>query len=543
MPYARLLSRAACAALVASYYLAAGVVAAAQPAAATSSESAGPAAPAESPPPVARELRAAWIATVGNIDWPSRPGLSTVEQQAELVALLDRAAELKLNAVIFQVRPAADALYASRLEPWSEYLVGTQGVAPDPYYDPLAFAIEEAHRRGLELHAWFNPYRARHASARSEPAATHVSRRHPELVRRYGPYLWMDPGDPAVRRLTRRVVLDVVRRYDVDGVHIDDYFYPYQENDAAGRLIPFPDDVTWRRYRRAGGRLSRDDWRRRNVDLLVRELYEAIKATKPWVKFGISPFGIWRPGSPPTIRGLDAYTELFADSRKWVRNGWLDYVAPQLYWSVDSLGQSFPLLLRWWTEQNVHGRHVWPGLFTSRVGAQSDRHWSTDEIVEQIRLTRAQPGASGDIHFSMKALMPAPEDPARDTLAGRLRDTLYAEPALVPASPWLRRARPPRPRIRVHADSLGGTVAELRPGGSARPWLWVVRSRTADAWTTTILPGEQLRHLLADAGAAAQPDVVVVSAIDRVGNESAPATYRLPERLLRVQKDSAGSQE
>lgn len=217
------------------------------------------------PPEPMREFRGAWIATVANIDWPSKPGLPVAQQKAELIALLDRAAQLHFNAIIFQVRPACDAMYASSLEPWSEYLTGTQGQAPEPFYDPLAFAIEEAHKRGLELHAWFNPYRARHLKAKSPVAPNHISQTHPEWVRKYGGQLWLDPGEPGVREHILRVVLDVVNRYDVDGVQFDDYFYPTPEKDADGHEIDFPDEASWKKYGEATG-LSRDDWRRENVN-------------------------------------------------------------------------------------------------------------------------------------------------------------------------------------------------------------------------------------------------------------------------------------
>jgi len=298
------------------------------------------------PPAPLREFRAAWIATVGNIDWPSRKTLSTQEQKAELLAILDRAAQLKLNALIFQVRPACDALYASRIEPWSEYLTSTMGQPPEPFYDPLDFAVEEAHKRGLELHAWFNPYRARLLAAGSPAAPNHVSKTRPQLVRQYGKYLWLDPGERAVQDYSLSVIMDVVNRYDVDGIHFDDYFYPYKEKDAEGKELDFPDDASWRRFG-AGGKLSRDDWRRENVNLFIERVYKSIKAAKPWVKFGISPFGIWRPGNPPQIKGFDAFAELYADSRKWLANGWVDYFAPQLYWPIDPPDQSFPVLLRW----------------------------------------------------------------------------------------------------------------------------------------------------------------------------------------------------
>src|SRR5436190_6178160 len=239
------------------------------------------------PPKPMREFRAAWIATVGNIAWPSRRDSSTAEQKAELLALFDRAVQLRLNAIIFQVRPACDALYASTIEPWSEYLTGTMGKAPKPFYDPLAFAVEEAHKRGLELHAWFNPYRARNSLAGSI-APNHVSKTHPQLVRHYGALLWLDPGEKEVQDYSLAVIMDVVRRYDIDGVHFDDYFYPYPEKDRAGNYLELPDYVSWKRYG-VGGGLSRDDWRRENINSFIRMVYEFIKAAKPWVKFGISP--------------------------------------------------------------------------------------------------------------------------------------------------------------------------------------------------------------------------------------------------------------
>ena len=397
-------------------------------------------------PAVEREFRGVWVASVDNIDWPSRRGLSTCDQQAELIALLDRAVALHLNAIILQVRPAADALYASRLEPWSEYLTGVQGRAPSPWYDPLAFAVQEAHARGLELHAWFNPYRARQSRAKSPPSASHVARTMPSLVKSYGPYLWMDPGEPAIRRRTLAVVLDVVRRYDIDGVHIDDYFYPYQEYDRRGRVIDFPDTRSWKRYRKGGGRLARADWRRHNVDELVKQLYTGVHAVKPWVKFGISPFGIWRPGNPPSITGYDAYERLYGDSRKWLRSGWVDYYTPQLYWPIAQIPQSYPTLLGWWVEQNEKGRHMWPGNYTNKVGPGRDQGWAADEVLEQIRITRAQPGDGqralqhDRIPRGERLARHSPRDRAlrragarsRDAVARR-RDACHSGPAPAPA--------------------------------------------------------------------------------------------------------------
>jgi uncharacterized lipoprotein YddW (UPF0748 family) len=484
------------------------------------------------PPPIQREFRGAWVASVANIDWPSRPGLSTWEQQAELLAILNRCVALNLNAVVLQVRPAADALYDSPYEPWSAYLTGVEGRAPAPYYDPLAFAVGEAHKRGLELHAWFNPYRARHPSARGAAARTHVSVTHPELVRTYGRYQWMDPGEPSVRAQTLRVMLDVVKRYDVDGIHIDDYFYPYPEVGPDSLTIPFPDSASYARYSRGGGKLALDDWRRENVNTLIRDIYRRTKAIKPWVKVGVSPFGIWRPGSPPGIAGFDAYDKLYADSRKWLREGWVDYLVPQLYWPISQTAQSYPTLLQWWMAENVMGRAVWPGHNTSRAAGTA---WPSDELLAQVRLTRSA-GAGGDVHFSMRALMPLsgvrrdsvlvgvatqpPPQAGAAALADRLRSELYAEPALVPAMPWLSKTRPARPTTTVRVDSATGErVVRLTPGDGRHVVSWTVRVLDGDQWRTWIIPGSERRLVVGPAGSPA-PSRVVVTAVDRYGTES-----------------------
>ena len=490
--------------------------------------SAQPLAP---PPTITREFRGVWVASVANIDWPSRPGLSAWQQQAELLAILDRARTLNLNAVLLQVRPAADALYASRYEPWSEYLTGVEGRAPEPYYDPLSFAVREAHKRGLELHAWFNPYRARHPSATSVAARTHISVTHPQLVRTYGKYLWMDPGEPAVLRQTLDVMLDVVKRYDVDGIHIDDYFYPYPDLGPDSLDVPFPDSTSYARYRRRGGALGLRDWRRHNVDTLVEEIYRRTKAVKPWVKVGISPFGIWRPGYPEQIKGFDSYEKLYGDSRRWLREGWIDYFTPQLYWPVAQTAQSYPVLLDWWLGENVKARHMWPGHNASRAAAGGT--WSPDELNAQIRATRAT-AATGDVLFSMRSLMPAngvsrdsvsvgvatqpPPARAAAAMADRLFAELYGAPALVPASPWLSRRVPATPRASVARDaSSGDHVLRIVPAAGAR-WI-TVRAFTEGGWRSWILPASQTSLVLAPRAAAA-PARVVVTIVDRYGTES-----------------------
>jgi uncharacterized lipoprotein YddW (UPF0748 family) len=370
------------------------------------------------------EIRGGWVATVNNIDWPSEPGLPVARQQAELRALLDTAADVNLNMVILQVRTACDALYDSPIEPWSEYLTGRMGVAPQPHYDPLAFAVAEAHARGLELHAWFNPYRARYHTTVSDLAPNHILRRRPDLVRRYGTHWWLDPGEPEVMDHTVSVILDVVRRYDIDGVHFDDYFYPYPENDAAGNVIPFPDDASWRKYRQRGGTLGLDDWRRDNVNRLVARLHREIKALDPDCIFGISPFGIWRPGNPPGIQGFDQYSQMWADPRHWAASGWLDYLAPQLYWPTFQEAQSYSALLGWWMAQDLRGTLIAPGNAVYRIAGEQ-HHWGIDEYARQMRFTR-ELGAAGNIHYHLGNI--------QDNWGG-VRDylkTLYTEPAPLP---------------------------------------------------------------------------------------------------------------
>ena len=463
------------------------------------------------PPKVMREMRAAWVASVGNIDWPSTNGLTTTQQKVEMTALLDRAAELKLNTIIFQVRPACDALYNSAYEPWSEYLTGTMGKPPEPFYDPLAFAIEQAHRRGLELHAWFNPYRARHLLAKSPIAPNHISRTHPEWVRHYGRMLWLDPGEKGVQEYSLKVVMDVVNRYDIDGVHFDDYFYPYAESDASGKDLEFPDDSSWRRFG-AGGKLNKDDWRRESVNVFIHRVYESIKAAKPWVKFGISPFGIWRPGNPPQIRGLDAFARLHADSRKWLANGWVDYLAPQLYWAIAPPETSFPVLLKWWAQQNTQGRLLCPGLKSYNTSGK----WQPAEIISQIRWTRRQPGASGHVHWDMRTLM------RNGALDAALEREVYNEPAVVPATPWLGHILTDKPALTV-ASGGGSLTADWAVPNSQSVRMWILQTRQGTQWTTQLLPCSKRATALA----RPLPNVIAVTAIDRCGNATSPAVLEL----------------
>jgi uncharacterized lipoprotein YddW (UPF0748 family) len=457
---------------------------------------------AEEPPTLKREFRGVWVATVANIDWPTRPGLDADVQKKELVAILDRCKALNLNAVVLQVRPMCDALYESKREPWSEFLSGKQGKSPG--YDPLAFAVEEAHRRGLELHAWFNPYRAWHPSAKSEPAESHLTKTRPDLAKKYGKHRWLNPTSAEVQEHSLGVILDVVKRYDLDGIHLDDYFYPYPESEG-GEEIPFPDDDTWVRYQKDGGKRSLDDWRRNAVNTFVKRLYADVKKAKPWVKVGISPFGIWRPGHPPGIDGLDQFAKLYADAKLWFNEGWVDYFTPQLYWPIAQEKQSYPKLLAWWAGENAKGRHLWPGNIPSRV-TMTDKGWSAREIGDQIRATRAQKGAGGNIHFSMKPLL------ANTGGVGDVLKEVYREPALVPASPWLSDKKPMKPKIEWWKTD---DQRSLRVTGGEGVNLVAVWLSDGKEWTQRVLPCRAGAVTVATDAARAR-----VIAIDRYGGES-----------------------
>ncbi|ODU11053.1 MAG: hypothetical protein ABS84_01040 [Rubrivivax sp. SCN 71-131] len=444
--------------------------------------------PGSEPPPLPREFRGAWVATVANIDWPSRPGLPSAQQRQEMHALLAQAKAIGLNAIVLQVRPSADAIYPSALEPWSEYLGGASGRPPDAPWDPLAEWIAHAHGLGLELHAWFNPYRARHPSARSAAAASHVVNAEPQLVRAYGDQLWMDPAEPRAAQRLLDVVRDVLQRYDVDGVHIDDYFYPYPVVDAQGAELPFPDDVPWQRHLDAGGAPGRAAWRRAQVDALVERLHRDVHAAKPWVRVGVSPFGLPRPDRrPPGIAGFSQYDKLHADVERWLAEGWLDYLAPQLYWPIAQAPQAFAVLQQTWREGNPQRRHIWPGLFTSRLGAERNAY-DAAEVLAQVALTR-HAGAvdDGHLHFSMAALL---QD--RDGIAGRLRQGPYAQAALTPATPWLDE---PPPQPPAHAWQPRTRELMLKPGAGAPLRQVVLWTLQAEGWRWQALPMPQGKAL------------------------------------------------
>lgn len=485
------------------------------------------------PPAVPREFRAAWSTPIwdrGFRDWPSKPNMTPAEQRAELVTMLDNAAAMGLNAIILHVRLAGDALYPTPYAPWSVFLSGESGVGPQPAYDPLAFAVEEAHARGIQLHAWFNPFRAMLPNFAGQAALSHVTKKHPEWIRKYGSQTWIDPGDPAARKFVLETILDVAKRYDVDGIHLDDYFYPYREARTVTKRvrgkrvrtsveIPFPDDKTWKKFGRAQGYTDRDDWRRHNIDEFVESLYKGVKAIKPAMPVGISPFGIWRPGNPPGITGLDSYQEIYADSRKWLRQGWVDYIVPQIYWEIGGTQDRFRQLDAWWRTQNPLGRHVWPGLYTSRVYGSGDL-WSMGEIAGQVaRIRDTRIGTAdvpGHVHFRLGALFSSD-----GRLAATLADS-YRERALVPAFPWLGPQKPAAPVLDVVAAE-GAASFTVTPGDTTRVRWWLIQTRGRDgAWTTNLRPAGEGK-LAAGAFGTNDPDEVAVTAISATGVASDPA--------------------
>ncbi len=405
-----------------------------------------------------REMRGVWLSSVSNLDFPSRTGLTAAQAEAELVAVVDRVVATGLNTLFFQVRPESDALYMSSLEPWSRFLTGTQG--RDPGYDPLALLLGLAHDRGLEVHAWINPYRGM-SSASATTASTHVTRTLSEHAIRYGSAIVMDPGAPEVRAHVLAVIEDLTERYpQLDGVHFDDYFYPYPDADST----PFPDNDTYAAYTRGGGTLSLADWRRDNVNTLVREVHELLLASHPSMRFGISPFGIYRPGMPAGIRGLDAYATIYCDAPHWMAEDWVDYVAPQLYWPTTPAAQAFEPLIGWWGMQADAHEHVFAGQALYRLGSTAT--WTLAELETQIGLVRAlEPGGrvGGSLFFRYANL-----DADVLGVATAFEDRVYEAPALPPAIPRLT-APPPPPSALAQLGPRGLAITHPDPS-AVRFW-------------------------------------------------------------------------
>lgn len=457
-------------------------------------------------PEVDREFRAAWIATVANINWPTKNNLTTQQQKDEAIKILDLLQDANFNAVIFQARPSADAMYKSDLEPWSYFLTGAIGKAPTPFYDPLEFWIEESHKRGMELHVWLNPYRAHHTTGGPITNESMVKKMPEQIIKLRNGMYWMDPSDEKTQDHTSKIIKDLVKRYDIDAIHIDDYFYPYREYNGGK---DFPDNRTWNDYQKRGGNLSRADFRRANVNKFIKRIHDEIKAEKSYVKFGISPFGIWKPGFPEGIKGTSQYDELYADAKLWLNEGWLDYFSPQLYWKNDG-PQSFTSLLRWWESENSEKRHLWPGLNTIGLKDVADR---PTEIVNQINSTRAilKKGA-GEIHYSVDGLSKSP------AMLNAVKNA-YKTKALIPKSPWIKTSVLEKPILFVE-NANNSVKAKWNTLDNQKVFQWILYTKYGETWETEILERDMISQNLPLTKNGKKLNTVAVKSVDRLGNES-----------------------
>ena len=390
--------------------------------------------------PPKHEFRGVWVATVANIDWPVSQCLTSEEQQQAFKELVTFHKDNGINALIVQVRPNADALYDSNYEPWSRWLTGKEGKAPDPYYDPLEFMIKECRVQQMEFHAWFNPFRAVFVGDTTALDSSHIYFQHPDWIVFYGKHGYLNPGEPEARKFSLNVIMDVVNRYDIDGVHFDDYFYPYRIDS-----LEFADSISYKTY--GDTLVDKDNWRRKNINQFIEAVHDSIEAVKPEVKFGVSPFGVWRnrdkdPLGSDSQAGQTTYDDLYADVRLWLQNGWLDYVAPQIYFSIGYPPADYEKLLDWWT-RNTFGRQLYIGQAAYKVDNNHDENWKLpSQIPEQIRMNRRNFQVDGSIYFSARSFL-------KNSLS--LNDSLkkehYRHPALIPAMNWNREEKlaPPDP--------------------------------------------------------------------------------------------------
>jgi uncharacterized lipoprotein YddW (UPF0748 family) len=466
-----------------------------------------------------REFRAAWIATVGNIDWPSKQGLPAIEQQEQFVRRLDQLKAMGCNAVIVQIRPASDAFYPSSIEPWSHYLTGRQGQPPFPYYDPLSFMIEETHKRNMEFHAWFNPFRALVDSKKNPNPATHITHTHPEWIISYGGKSYIDPGVPEARAYVISVITDVVKRYDIDAVHLDDYFYPYR---IAGQ--EFGD---YRAYTRYAQGQNKDDWRRNNVNLFISALNINIKHIKPYVKLGVSPFGVWRnlskdPEGSATHGGQTDYDDLYADVLLWMRQGWVDYLLPQLYWEHNNHAAPFDVLMPWWNAHS-YGRQIYYGLGVYRMLGQTHGAWAgSNELLWQLRDIRKYSNAPGYSFYSASCF---------DRLSNAVKDSVSSYnyyPAIPPAMKWLDSIPPAAPVLKA-IPSAEGSLLQWQVGNPGKEPLRFIVYRFINnepinlERTDKILSIQSLPEFLDVNANHYQKCTYVVTALDRLWNESKPS--------------------
>ncbi len=402
-----------------------------------------------------REMRGIWVATTKNVDYPSNKNLSTTQQRKEYIDLLELYKSVGINAIFFQIRPAADAFYASKYEPWSEFLTGKQGKAPSPYYDPLEFMVKEAHKRNIEFHAWFNPFRAVATVGKADVSANHISNRKPEWCFTYGVNKYFDPGIPEVQDYVMKIITDVVERYDIDGVHFDDYFYPYPERGTGKGFIPLPDQKTYHKYGKGFSEI--DAWRRDNMDRFIKRANTEIKNIKPTMKFGISPSGIYRnkakdPDGSNT-RGFAHYDYLYTDVLKWLKEEWIDYVAPQIYWNIGHKAADYDELVHWWARHS-YNRHLYigHGVYMISPTATSAAWRNPSELPNQIRMSRKLPQVKGSIFYNTSAFRQNPLG-----FTDSLRTNFYKHPVLPPTMPWLDSEPPPAP-INLTVTKMGRQI-------------------------------------------------------------------------------------
>ncbi|MQY08985.1 glycoside hydrolase family 10 protein [Actinomadura macrotermitis] len=461
----------------------------------------------------ARQLRGMWIATVGGIDWPTDGARTPAQQQDAFRKRLDTAQALNLNAVFVQIRPNSDAFYPSPYEPWSQWITGTPG--KDPGYDVLGFMLKEAHARNLEFHAWFNPYRVSRDADLGKLAPTSPARRHPDWVRKYGTGLWYDPGLPQVRDLVTKSVMDVIGKYDIDAVHFDDYFYPYPESGD------YPDQATYKAYGRG---MDKGDWRRANVDTLVRDLSRSIHQAKPWVRFGISPFGVWRNRSSDpagsATKALQSYDDQYADTRKWIRQGWIDYVTPQLYWAIGDPRADYQTLAAWWSRQ-VAGTKVQLTIGQAGYRVGEDATWRKPaELSRHLDLNTRHPEIRGDVFFSAADLAAN-----RRGFAAKLRADHYGRPALPPAAPGGQ--APPAARQVTAAPAAKGVKVTWQPSQGAASYAVYRadgrRPACAPVDPATLVASVRGGGIIDPTAAPGKTYTYYVTAVDRLHHESPPA--------------------
>ncbi|MEC0245547.1 family 10 glycosylhydrolase [Paenibacillus chitinolyticus] len=486
------------------------------------------------------EMRAAWIATVENIDWPVKGTYDAEQQKRQLIHLLDELEATGINTVIYQVRPTSDAFYRSALNPWSAWLTGTQG--KDPGYDPLAFAIQEAHKRNMELHAWFNPYRISNDTDKSKLADTNPAVRHPDWVVSYGGKLGYNPGKPEVKRYIIDSIMEVVNNYDIDAVHFDDYFYPYPVTG-----VDYPDAAEYAAY---GSGMSLADWRRSNVDSLIRQLSAEIKKSKSYVQFGISPFGIWRnkandPAGSET-NGLESYSAIYADSKKWVDEQWIDYITPQLYWNINYSPAAYDKLIDWWKRQ-VEGKHVllYAGHGVHKIGADDPNWLDPDQLPNQILFNRNFADVKGSMFFSAVQVLEN-----KLGFQDRLKTDLYKYPSLMPEMGWLSKSIPAAPAVTAAAEgsaiklniqnkagSTAGTYVIYRSVGTGAP----DTSDPAHIWKQVKAGPSGVQTVVDNTVKTGTTYTYVVTALERGSSLESPGTTLAATAQSSTGSDGSGS--